>query len=379
MGPLIKSIEKVVYSHPAFIKNIPVHLRPSYISKRIIGPRVYSTDYTSFESSFGPLAASVQFIFYSFITNSTIATFIGYCMYLDNRCVFAFFTIIVQFRRMSGDMDTSLGNGIYNLICISYVVYRAGSGLMWAMFNIIVEGDDSLFVVQARWEITKEQFESLGLTVKIETHIHVNRASFCGQIYDLTSMSVLTNPLKVLSRFGYTDRRYLNSSDRTKMTLLRAVAFSLWYQYSGCPVVGPLSKRLLELTRGYHVKPELLNHYKFNYEVPLSETRAFAMFDGRITDESRSIVQELFKLPVSVQTLWEDQISRMQLGELKLPGIRSLVHPDAVHYAEHFKVFEGDSFYQNRQSPLSLLEYINVMNENIEKGQMIFTNLEFLL
>lgn len=343
LGPLIKSIEKVVYKHPAFIKNIPVHDRPTYILNKFSGPNeFFATDYSSFEASFKYLLVRIEYEVYSFFAGSAVAKFICYCFYLDNKCTYKYFTITVLFKRMSGDMNTSLGNGIINLICISFVMYQKGEGIMWAMYFIIIEGDDSLFAPTRKCEIVESDFAILGLKVKIEHHQSVNTASFCGQVFDLETMSVLTDPIKVLCRFGYADGRYWRAGNKTKMSLLRANAFSMLYQYSGCPVVGALARRLLVLTRGYHVKENMIKSYSLQQEsVPLSELRAQFLLSKSVSNESREIVQRMFNLPISLQYLWEDLISKMQLGPLSLPGLRSLVHPDCVNYFSKYQVFEG--------------------------------------
>jgi len=48
-GPLVKTVEKIVYNNPCFIKNVPVNDRPQYITEKISGPGKYiATDYTSY-------------------------------------------------------------------------------------------------------------------------------------------------------------------------------------------------------------------------------------------------------------------------------------------------------------------------------------------
>jgi len=281
---------------------------------------------------------------------------------MDNKCVYKYFTITVLFKRMSGDMNTSLGNGIVNLICISYVVWTKGESILWAHHHIIIEGDDSLFALTRKCSVDELDFAALGLKVKIESHSNVNTASFCGQVYDLETMSVLTDPIKVLCRFGYGNGKYVNASARTKLSLLRANAFSMIYQYSGCPVIGALAKRLLELTRGVHVKREMIKSYHLkNQEVPLSELKALPLLRKGVSNESREIVQRLYNLPISLQLLWERIISNMQLGPLSLPGITGLVHPDCVHYFRKYACYEGYDF------------------RNPDFGQSVHPNLKFIL
>lgn len=343
LGPLIKSIEKVMYKHPAFIKNVPVNDRPDYILRKFCGNKqLFATDYSSFESSFKFLLIYVEYEVYGYFAGSRLASFICYCFYLDNKCAYKFFTIRVLFKRMSGDMNTSCGNGIINLIVISYVAWSKGESVSWARMFIIIEGDDSLFAISRKCDISEKDFAQFGLKVKIEYHTSVNTASFCGQVFDLSTMSLLTDPIKVLCRFGYADGRYWKSGLRKKMSLLRANGFSMLYQYSGCPIVGVLAKRVLEMTRGHHVNRSMITNYHLQHEdIPLSEQRAKLLLAKKPSQEAREIVQRLFKIPISLQYLWEDIISKAPLGPLHLPGIRHLVHPDCVHYFEKYKCYDN--------------------------------------
>ena len=53
-GPLIASIERVVYKLKYFIKKIPVVSRPKFINDLFEGMSVWSNDHTAFESSNNP-------------------------------------------------------------------------------------------------------------------------------------------------------------------------------------------------------------------------------------------------------------------------------------------------------------------------------------
>ena len=82
---------------------------------------------------------------------------------------------------MSGEMDTSLGNALVNLICIMYVLHSKGMSL--EEMKIIIEGDDSLFCTGDK-DVTADDFKALGLSPKLESFDDPSDASFCGLIYD---------------------------------------------------------------------------------------------------------------------------------------------------------------------------------------------------
>ncbi len=70
VGPIFKLMEDKVYSHPAFIKHVPVKDRPAYISERLYrtGAKYAATDYTAFESLFTKeLMMSCEFQLYKYL------------------------------------------------------------------------------------------------------------------------------------------------------------------------------------------------------------------------------------------------------------------------------------------------------------------------
>lgn len=79
--------------------------------------------------------------------------------------------------RFSGEMNTSLGNSIVNLVSIHVVARKLGF-----IPKCIVEGDDALIAVPDH--ITKEDFQmqmhTLGFNIKIDEYPHPGQAGFCG-------------------------------------------------------------------------------------------------------------------------------------------------------------------------------------------------------
>lgn len=97
---------------------------------------------------------------------------------------------------MSGDMCTSLGNGISNYLLAKFLVERKGGQLRG-----VFEGDDGLFSTTVL--LDEKDYEKLGFTIKIERVDDPTRASFCGMIYT-KSGEVVRDPRKVFQNFGWT-------------------------------------------------------------------------------------------------------------------------------------------------------------------------------
>jgi DNA-binding cell septation regulator SpoVG len=251
IGPFFKAIESEVYKNPAFIKHVPVSERPNYIMKRLhmSGGRYVATDYTSFEALFtAEIMNSVEFVLYKYMSQHLAdgAFFMRLCNDIlagTNRCGFRYFGGEVPATRMSGEMCTSLGNGFANLIFMEFVMKKSNIKCVG-----VVEGDDGLFVIMPDDEIDVSLFERLGLIIKLEIHLKISTASFCGIIFDEDDLANVTNPLDVLCSFGWLDPRYAGAKDSKHLALLRCKALSYAYQYPGCPVVQALAKYGLRLT-----------------------------------------------------------------------------------------------------------------------------------
>lgn len=351
-GPIIKSIEKVLYKLPFFIKHVPVNERPQYIEKMIAGPgRVVATDYSSYEASFTPpFCLAIEYEIYYFVANGFIAEIICKSFYLFNTCIFREFRIRILAKRMSGDVNTSLGNGVSNVVVIMFVVWVRGR--FW-LLAVIVEGDDSLFRVPRHLDITTDDFAEFGLIVKIEESEDVNLASFCGNVYSRQDLKMLVEPGRVFRRFGYIDRKYKNARQSKKLGLLRAYAFSIYYMYHGCPMVASLAKYLLRVTRGVYANMKTIDMHRFaeGEVLPASEERMFALYPpDQVGEDSRRIVSQLYGYSLDAQRRVEKYLDQCtDLHMLDIPDVLSRSHPDAKLFFQHYQVHSGQDV--NRIDP----------------------------
>lgn len=251
-GPWFSSIEDRVYRHPAFIKHVPVRLRPQYIYDKLHSWGCwYITDYTSFESSFTPAlmeACELRLYRYMLQRFPEVSSSICDAISGENLCKFRDVQVKVEGCRMSGDMCTSLGNGFTNFMVMSCIVNSLGGNCMG-----VVEGDDGEFGTSV--EVTREDFRAYGFDIKIERIDDLFRGSFCGLVLtrELTSM---VDPRKVLSCFGISLSPHALGSPKVRLELLRAKALSLIYEHPRCPIVTALGRRYELLTRGLRARFE---------------------------------------------------------------------------------------------------------------------------
>jgi hypothetical protein len=257
VGPIFKLIEAQLYQHPSFIKHIPVADRPAYIAGMLerVGAVYMATDYTAYESHFiAELMKNCEFELYDYMTSGLPQgpEFMKLCRLVlagRNTCKFKNFVVEVDATRMSGEMCTSLGNGFANLMFMLFMCDRVGC----TEVNGVVEGDDGLFAMIGSPPTSKD-FESIGLTIKIDLHDSLNTASFCGIIFDPEDKVNVTDPREVLATFGWATAKYLDAKDSVLKMMLRCKALSLAHQYPGCPLISSLAQYALRMTRSYDVR-----------------------------------------------------------------------------------------------------------------------------
>jgi len=346
VGPVFKEIENILFEHPAFIKHVPEPQRPMYIKERLYRPGgvYYATDYTSFEALFTRLIMmEVEIVLYEYMCEhlpnaKELMGLINGTITGENRCDFKWFSVLLEATRMSGEMCTSLGNGFSNLMFMDYLCSLNG-----AKFIGVVEGDDGLFIITEGKAPTKEQFEELGLVIEMERHENLCTASFCGIVFDETELINIKNPIEVLVGFGWSSGQYAFARESKKRALLRAKAYSLKYQFAGCPVLEALANTTLRLTRRYHTgmvrnidkfqidgwhKERLFRALKANPETPVAV--------GPLT---RLLVERLYGIPVEWQVMIEEYLESLtEIQQLDNKYFLPFLKPDWVDYAQRYVV-----------------------------------------
>lgn len=340
IGPWFRAIEKAVFALPWFIKKTPVDERPDYIMERIgrWAARYVATDYTAYESHFTrELMSACEFELYRYMTEYLPNRQL-FWYYLEevlagrNVCEFKWFTVQCQATRMSGEMNTSLGNGFANLMIMLFVCKESGCS------NVVgvVEGDDGLFVMTGT-PPTAEDFKRLGLTIKLEVHTEIETASFCGIIFDKYERRNVTDPIDVLMDFGWTTGRYKNAGKRRCLELLKAKSLSLLYQYPGCPIISALARYGLRVTRGVGVRRVLDTMNLWEREQLLEALSRKAKLDVEVGPRTRMLVQEKFGILIEHQIEIEQYLDNLEgIQPLDIPLVGLYAHPHAKHFYENF-------------------------------------------
>lgn len=336
VGPIFKAIEEKVFSREEFVKKVPVCDRAKLIRDLFgeipgltdtfgVGLRFLSTDYTAFESSFTKEFFLVcEYILYEYMVSNIpegkfflkliLKTFTG-----KNLCKYRNISAFVNAGRMSGEMNTSLGNGFSNLMLFLFMMrdYKCKN------FKCLIEGDDCLASYVGPY-IPSSAYADFGFTIKMDYLLFPNLASFCGQLFDFSSLTVISDPIKIILNFGWTHVMYRGVSARKRLGLIRAKALSLLYQYPGCPILQSLALCMIRLTN--HVKwvcDVTMDRYKRNI---LRQAVSHKQLPVRhVTMEARLFMFQIYGITVS------DQLS-LESYFYSYKAVQPIEHPVIYHY-----------------------------------------------
>jgi len=322
VGPTFKAIESVLFKSDWFIKKIPVKDRAAYIKKRCyrVGGRYLCSDYTAFESHFtAELFECCEFVMYDYMVQHLpnaewFKWMLRNVIAGDNVCVSKLLTVVVPATRMSGEMCTSLGNGFSNLMFFLFLAKEKGCVDVVG----VVEGDDGLFTCSGDFP-NEDDYRTLGLTIKIQEHENLATASFCGLIFDIDDCVNIADPMKILAQTGFSTQQYVFSKDKVLRGLLKAKAFSLAYQYPGCPIIASFSRYLLRsladdyvyFRKGNSDYTDLLQKEAFTFWMQHKE-----VLEVETPLNTRLLCERTFGISVADQLaleLWFDSLSRVQL------------------------------------------------------------------
>lgn len=278
-GPLIKSFESLVYELkddrglPYFIKHVPVDRRPLMIQKlaeHATSETVFrGTDYSTFErvavpeTMYATEAPMYRWLAglrqakgiseytpqqLSALTNTQLLTILFLDMITNtNRIDCGWFMSEVVGTRMSGEMNTSLGNGWLNLMLINAIC--TSHDCEW---HGHVEGDDGIFALTPHpggSVPTCDDYTMYGAEIKMTDATDLHLASFCGNVFDPVELKNLGDPTYFIATFGWvltTSTGLL--SDGVRHALLRAKAMSALAEYHGTPVIPSVARFVLRCT-----------------------------------------------------------------------------------------------------------------------------------
>lgn len=315
LGPIFKSIERVVYRDHHFVKHTPVPERPALVAAlKTAGAKFIVTDFTAFEASFrDKIIRAVEGRVYEYMLQwyPELAKFVVDTLTGENDIsTRQGVRVKIHGRRMSGDMCTSLGNGLTNLLLMGYVCNKLGT-----TWDGLVEGDDGIFALYGPLP-QPLHFAALGFDIKLAEIRDPSLGGFCGIVG--SEGQVLRDPMRFLQTFGWTTNS-IEGGRKVMMGLLRSKALSALYETPACPLVSAIAARALELSLGFEPRWE---HDGYHFPPPPS----FLPSVREISPGNRDLFSELYGVSVETQIKAEAMIKTatdLQFLESMLP-----VHPN---------------------------------------------------
>jgi len=348
-GPVFDAIGKLFfYNTSEMIKTVPVLDRPEDILENIYDTfsQIALCDATSYEAHFSEeVMSAIEFVLYRYMTanvpeyerrmEAIIKTLSG-----KQKLRFKHLLVEIRATRMSGEMNTSLGNGFTTLILI-----RVLEWLKQVLAKLRAEGDDNL----SAWQDvlgsvpTREEFEEMGWIMKIERPKNAAVASFCGQVFDPVSRVVVTDPVAQLIRFGWVRKKYVNASRPVLLQLLRSKGLSLAHQYNGCPMLALFGRRMVHLTRNVRIRESIINNMElYKREQFRQYVRSPLPEYVEPSPETRALVSELYGISIQDQLAFEKSVEDIELDmsfELNLPH-----HPRHTFYYDMYTFPVGEQW-----------------------------------
>lgn len=361
-GPLFKSIERKIYEIKTstrdavdengsytFVKHIPVSERAAHVVDKLRGNgrKYMATDYTAYEKHFTKeLMEICEFKMYRHMLRNLpeeglIMEHIINVLCGKNKIRFRDFIVYVSACRMSGEMNTSLGNGFANLMAYHFIHHRLGNTQVDGVF----EGDDGLGCYDGV-SPTEQDYLNLGLTCKILLVEKVSEASFCGLIFDEQCMISITDPIKALLNLGWSNYYYVGGGPKCRKQLLKSKLLSMAHQYRGVPILQEAAYKLLTF-----IHPDLkpihasLSRY---YDSQLLEIMKGPLPDPIPVDmRTRLVMEKEFGVTVREQLILEQKFRNMT----KLP--ESYTDPIIIAHATDDMVW----YYSNYSSGYRKLKF----------------------
>lgn len=322
VGPYHKKFGNKLFKDKNFIKKIPHPERPEFI-KNLLDRYKYKfgTDFSQFEATFVQQILRLQNDIYLWTLQKCPkwrAFFEELFRVTEGEniieCIYFVFKLLA--KRMSGEMDTSSGNGLMNMLYTSFILEKAGNKR--GEYASVFEGDDSANGCDILPDV--DLYRRLGANIKFVVFEDSGLTSFCGNVFHYDICHNICDPREVLANFGWVKTKYVQMTEKSRLKLIRAKSLSLVYQYPGCPIVKALGLYGLRVTSGIS-KEEMIKWVEINNRSESwwdadKQLLAVLKVDQQIIDIevhplTRQVMEKSFGVCVSQQLLIEQYLNSL--------------------------------------------------------------------
>jgi len=326
-GRYFKAVEEEVYKSPWFIKHVPIPERAALINAlKIYGVHISENDYKNFEGSIRrKVMLACECLVYTYLLQNYPEDVSFICQVISGKNEIRTSTGLFYWlmaHRMSGDMCTSVGNGLTNLFLVLYIAHLKG-----AHVKGFVEGDDGIFACDA--PLTADDFEKCGFKVEIHEVRDPAHAHFCGMTFS-SSGDIIKDPRRVLQSFGWTSS-FVHAGNAVMDSLLKSKALSLAYELPQCPILGVLARVTLDLTADVD-----MTHRDEHWGRDWNAILRTPIPDFAPAQSTRELFAEMYHVSIPMQLVAERAIRVHDLSYLSeiLPAPRDVAH----YYARYVEV-----------------------------------------
>jgi len=222
----------------------------------------------------------------------------------------------IRGKRMSGDMNTALGNCILMLLMTAWGMEQLGIPV--SDYNMLDDGDDNCLFVEAKWlthiqSKMPELMLSLGMVLKIEKVSTTFPSVLWCQGHPVETAEgwkFVRKPAKVLSA-ALINPKHLIQGRRQK--LISAIGYGELALNRGVPVLQAYARALIRAGDGKFVAFDPTNKYwhLLKHEVKTMDKAGLtAATPGHITDQARLTFHEAFGIPPAEQVVLEDYLDK---------------------------------------------------------------------
>jgi len=261
VGPWISAIEKSLKQAPFLVKGMNLSQRDAMLRRVLPSYSVYvETDYSRFDMTLSEYWLQE-------VQNRMFSSLLQEQFHHESRLFLDFLSrstkIVGRSRsghsyrirgtRCSGDAHTSIGNGLVNKFNTWLCLYTLPPGT-WTSVH---EGDDGIICVSDGFEDTVvtnlDLLNQCGFKVKMVVSRDITKISFCGRKFsDAGGFHTYADISRTLSKFNTT------TSHGDLRMLLRAKALSYHYTDAFTPIIGPLCRAIIHITRDISVNSTAL-------------------------------------------------------------------------------------------------------------------------
>lgn len=302
-GPWISAIEHdFCPREPSFVKGMTPQERAQRAFERVhLGSVMFNTDFSRYESQMTKFV--IKEIECQLYRRYGMPEYLLKPLYGINKCSLSGVRYRVSATRMSGDMNTSLGNGFVNLMVNKFVAHRVGSKIKG-----VVEGDDGLFACYGPMP-SAQDYADVGFKITICPMSKIDEGDFCSaKIYELADGSVWTlqDPRRVLLKAGWSFVCPPEATFGMRRQLMNAKSLSIADNNPQCPLLWKYCQKYT----GECVYSDNYSRERFGGGNSFwVHTKSDSSIVKEPTLEMRQIFLEVYGLSVAQQLEMEDYIS----------------------------------------------------------------------